>query len=185
MKESKAEKDFDGDDVKIEGEGYTFEKLPPIDVDPTTGCWIPRDPPRTEKGYVRVKFLGRNVRLHRFVYSLVCGGLRAGAVVRHRCDRRDCCNPLHLLSGTNADNVADREARGRGAKGERIGTAKLTNEQAIAIVTDGTRSPSEKAELHGVARSSIYAVLAGRTFRDVTAPYRDASKGIETPAAPR
>lgn len=36
-----------------------------------------------------------------------------GIVVRHSCDYPPCCNPAHLLPGSQQDNVADREGRGR------------------------------------------------------------------------
>ena len=39
-------------------------------------------------------------------------------VVRHACDNPPCCNPLHLLGGTHADNVADKVRRGRVPRGE-------------------------------------------------------------------
>lgn len=59
----------------------------------------------------------------------VDGGLH----VLHRCDNPKCCNPNHLFVGTNADNVADRVAKGRSGRsylwGEKNGASKLTNEQ--------------------------------------------------------
>jgi hypothetical protein len=44
------------------------------------------------------------------------GPIAEGVVIRHSCDNRPCCEPLHLLSGTHADNVQDRVARGRTAR---------------------------------------------------------------------
>jgi hypothetical protein len=50
--------------------------------------------------------------------------------VCHRCDNPPCCNPDHLWLGTNADNVADKMAKGRqpvqDQRGERNTAAKLT-----------------------------------------------------------
>ena len=50
--------------------------------------------------------------------------------VLHKCDNPKCCNPLHLFTGTNADNVADRVKKGRTKfipkYGELNGMSKLT-----------------------------------------------------------
>jgi hypothetical protein len=35
-------------------------------------------------------------------------------VVRHRCDEPSCVRPVHLEIGSQLDNIADRERRGRG-----------------------------------------------------------------------
>lgn len=54
------------------------------------------------------------VYAHRVAWELANGrALKRGEVVRHRCDNPPCCNPAHLLVGTQADNVADMIERGR------------------------------------------------------------------------
>lgn len=56
---------------------------------------------------------GRKEWAHRVAYELVYGPIPAGMVVRHSCDNGRCCNPTHLLIGTQADNLADMRQRGR------------------------------------------------------------------------
>lgn len=50
---------------------------------------------------------------HRVVWELHHGPIPTGAVVRHSCDNPPCCNPDHLLIGTQADNVEDARKQGK------------------------------------------------------------------------
>lgn len=43
--------------------------------------------------------------------------LTRATVIRHSCDNPPCCNPKHLLAGTQRDNVRDMVLRGRVAWG--------------------------------------------------------------------
>lgn len=71
-----------------------------------------------------------------------------GLVVRHKCDNPLCCNPLHLETGTQQDNMADKHARRRHACGKSSGAytkpecvlkcekharATLTNDQVLFV----------------------------------------------------
>lgn len=50
-------------------------------------------------------------------YLAYRGPIPDGYFVCHKCDTPACVNPDHLFVGTNADNVADRDKKGRVAKG--------------------------------------------------------------------
>jgi hypothetical protein len=57
---------------------------------------------------------------HRVAYYLAFGSWPP--VVMHRCDNTVCCNPAHLQAGTQQDNIADMDGKGRrGAWGSRNG----------------------------------------------------------------
>lgn len=66
-----------------------------------------------------------------------------------------CINPEHLLSGTIADNVQDRDSRFR------HGASKLTPEQVVEIfnLTNQTEKPlKEIAEKYGVDQRTVSSI---------------------------
>lgn len=75
---------------------------------------------------------------HRVVWVLHHGsvpqdGSYHGICVCHRCDYRLCVNPSHLFLGTQQKNITDRDSKGRCARGEAQGSAKLTEDQVATI----------------------------------------------------
>jgi len=52
---------------------------------------------------------------HRIAWVLENGQIPGGLLVCHKCDNPPCLNVDHLFLGTYADNLADMEAKGRGA----------------------------------------------------------------------
>lgn len=100
--------------------------------EPMSGCWLWVSAYFTN-GYGYVTDGGRNRRASRVAYELFCGPIPKGLLVRHSCDNKSCVNPAHLLVGTDQDNSNDAVRRGRVAKGERAGRAKLTDAQVAEI----------------------------------------------------
>jgi len=86
-----------------------------------------------DAGYARMNIDKRNVRVHRLNWELTRGPVPAGVHVLHRCDNRKCIDPLHMFLGSDADNVKDMMAKGRGCIGERQGASKLTLLEVQAI----------------------------------------------------
>jgi hypothetical protein len=95
-------------------------------------CWLWTDTP-DEDGYGRLSIKGvAKPRAHRLSAALFLPDYSEDLVVRHTCDNPLCCNPSHLRMGTQAENIADRESRGRGNH-----EAKLANIRALADARRG------------------------------------------------
>jgi hypothetical protein len=123
-------------------------------------------------GYGRLRYRGKRVYVARIVLEASLGRkLRDGEITRHRCDNPPCCNPAHLLPGTDADNSGDAVARGRLVSGERHRLAKLTWDDVAEIrklsssLARGDRSALAKR--FGVARQTIDSVVRGRSWKGV------------------
>lgn len=66
-------------------------------------------------------------RTHRLAYFWATGVMPTMDVL-HSCDNPRCVNPDHLREGTTQDNTQDRHNKGRSARGEKHGQARLTAE---------------------------------------------------------
>lgn len=121
------------------------------------GCHVCESHSSNEQGYPVVKRNGKTRFLHHLVYAERNGEIPKGMVVRHTCDNPKCINPDHLILGTHADNVADRVARGRSAKGEQNGRAKLTVGKVKEILKS-TESFVALARTYGVDRKTIHLI---------------------------
>ena len=101
-------------------------------------CWLWKAY-RDEKGYGQIcegSTSKKMLKAHRVSYKIHNGPIPVGLKVRHSCDNPPCINPVHLLCGTDQDNMDDKVERGRQARGEKNGWAKLTEEQVTEIRRD-------------------------------------------------
>lgn len=81
-----------------------------------------------DDGYGRINRDGKLVRLHRAVWERDHGPIHAGKVIMHTCDNPPCINPAHLAIGTQPQNIADMDRKGRRVNlyGSQQSQAKLT-----------------------------------------------------------
>ena len=84
-------------------------------------CWFTDYKPIDKHGYIRVGLYnvdGSNIRmlLHRAAWEAHnAEPIPEGMVVMHTCDNPGCCNPNHLILGTQRQNIEDCIAKGRRA----------------------------------------------------------------------
>ncbi len=137
------------------------------------GCWL-WTAYRTRDGYGILQVGNRPVLAHRLALSRALDRtLTREELALHSCDRPACVNPKHLRTGTDADNVKDRDdrARRRAPKGTLNGRAELTEQdvrEIRAILTQPSRPTfTEIARTFGVSKPTISHINARRTWRHV------------------
>lgn len=128
------------------------------------GCWEWTGP-RNPDGYGKVSSL---VKAHRLSWEMCNGVVPSGLHVLHTCDNRACVRPDHLFLGTHQDNMRDREAKGRGIRGERVGIARF-NEISIRRIRIAGQAISKYriAEALNCVPSTIDAILTNKTWKHV------------------
>jgi hypothetical protein len=145
------------------------------------GCWQWTGVLNTSSGYAQIGRNGKTYRANRLAWQMHHGPIADGLVVCHRCDNKACVNPNHLFLGTQQDNIADRHAKGRDAKGdrhvsrtmpervprgERSGRSKLTCAKADEmrrLHASGT-SVRELAAKFSVGYRTAYETATGRRW---------------------
>lgn len=138
---------------------------------PEAGCWLWAGP-RTVSGYGVARANASSVRAHRLSWQIHKGPIPTGAVVCHKCDTPLCVNPDHLFLGSQAENVRDRDLKGRASQGAKHSAsiaglvAKLTPEQVVAIRADTRRNVDIAADF-GVTKENISSIKRNETWRHV------------------
>lgn len=148
-------------------------------------CWLWRGAPGSSYGIFTLCRNGKATThgAHRIAFLLEHHD-PGDFLVLHSCDVPLCVNPGHLFLGTQADNVADRVAKGRSATGDRHGSrthperlargasngmSKL-DEVAVSeirrLAMTGVRH-KDIAGMFGVSRSNVGEIVSRRTWRHV------------------
>lgn len=98
----------------------------PVIYDGMQPCWI-WSGYRDREGYGHYSDCSHRQhsrRAHRDMWEYHNGPIPPRMCILHRCDVPSCVNPDHLFMGTHLDNIADRQAKGRSARGDRNASRK-------------------------------------------------------------
>lgn len=117
-------------------------------------------------GYGIFWFNGVNTTAHRASYEIFVGKPPATHFVCHTCDNRRCVNPRHLFIGTPGDNMRDRDAKDRQAKGEQFARSGITPD-TVRMIRTSSLSDTQLAAKLGVTKGAINHIRHGRNWRHV------------------
>ncbi|QLB38224.1 HNH endonuclease [Sulfitobacter phage phiGT1] len=131
-----------------------------------SGCWI-WTAAKDQSGYGHFGVgAAKSRKAHRVSYEIYVGVIPRGLQVCHKCDTPSCVNPNHLFLGSLQDNMDDRAAKDRTARGEKNGKAVITAEIA-EYIRNSKMSERAIAREIGVHRGTVNAVRSGRTWKKV------------------
>lgn len=123
------------------------------------------------KGYGQVRYRGKRWVASNLVCTLAHGAPPfPGAEARHSCGNGHlgCVNPNHLLWGSRRENIDDREAHGRTAHGEAIGT-KLTEDDVRTIrKLEGQKSRKAIGRMFSISNTMVRYIHTRRAWARVS-----------------
>jgi hypothetical protein len=131
---------------------------------PWGNCWV-WTMAKTKQGYGSFgPYPGTKEVAHRWLYEYLNGEL-GDTILLHKCDNPPCVRQDHLSKGTHQDNQADKVNKGRQAKRESHGRAKL-NWEKVRTIRNDTRDWQDIADEYGVSRTLIKYIMRGDIWKE-------------------
>jgi len=136
--------------------------------DPKTQCWNWKND-LNKDGYGRITVSGKRYYAHRFSWIVHNGEIPADLYVLHKCDNPRCVNPKHLFLGTQKDNMADKESKGRSNNiknlkkitGSKNGASYITEAIVLEIRKLHSEGVNQKdlARQFGIGNATVWAIV--------------------------
>lgn len=132
--------------------------------------WYPLKGHATKKGYRSISMCHENRKVTKNVHRLVCLAFHGEPAtkalqVRHLDGNPENNRPENLSWGTQIENWQDREAHGRGCKGEKHWAAKLTDAERDHLrwaLEKGLCSQRHAARTLGMSQAAISAIAGSK-----------------------
>lgn len=137
-----------------------------VNQNSNNGCWE-WTAGTTAAGYGCFSLSKMPKLAHRVSYELHHPNQQiSGLFICHKCDNPKCVNPAHLFAGTHKDNMRDMVVKGRSSAGEKRHTAKLTEQDVIAIRND-PRPYIDIENEYGISNPTVSYIKNRKRWRHI------------------
>lgn len=128
-------------------------------------CWLWKGAQRTS-GYGHFQYKDASGKriwrgAHQYSWEQANGPIPAGLVLMHKCDIELCVRPDHLAPGTEAENRADRDAKGRLRGGPKLTERRVRHLRRRHAAGDSVR---DLAKRFGLRFQTVYRAVKGETW---------------------
>ena len=129
-------------------------ELPPEGSQISSPCQTFKGATLTNGGHGVIRDNGKVVLAHHVAYRAKYGPIPEGMVVMHLCDNPACCNPGHMVPGTQKENTHDSVLKGRHSRAK----PQHFLDRVLAQKEAG-KSPEETAEATGIEITTVKWLL--------------------------